>query len=320
MEYPLVTVFGGSGFIGRHTVRALAQAGYRIRVAVRRPKRANYLQPMGQAGQIQIVECNVRDSEEVTAAVAKANAVVNLVGVLRQRGRQRFKALHVDAAVRIAKAAMDANATTLVHVSALGASLGSKARYAYSKAIGEARVREEFPAATILRPSLVYGPEDKFFNRFAHLARFSLAIPVVGDGQKKFQPVFVGDVASAIANSVKDPTNARGRTYDLGGPGIYGFQDLLEIMLRETNRKRKIVHLPMTLSAIGAALTQFLPYAPLTLDQVRMLKQDSVIARGALSFDELRIAPTTVEAMVPTYLWRFRPRGQFQPMAKPALA
>jgi uncharacterized protein YbjT (DUF2867 family) len=320
MEYPLVTVFGGSGFIGRHAVRALAEAGYRIRVAVRNPKTANYLQPMGQVGQIKIVECNVRNTAEVAAAVEKANAVVNLVGVLNQSGRQRFKALHVDAAVRIAKAAMDACATTLVHISALGVSLDSKSRYAYTKAKGEARVRDEFPAATVLRPSLVYGPEDTFFNRFARWARFSPIIPIIGNGRTKFQPVFVGDVASAIVNSVKDSANARGRSYDLGGPGIYSFQELLEIVLRETDRKRGFLHVPRAVAATGAALTQFLPYAPLTVDQVRLLKQDSVIARGALSFDDLRIMPTTVEAMVPTYLWRFRAKGQFQPMAKPALA
>ncbi len=315
MTYQVVTVFGGSGFIGRHTVRALAQAGYRVRVAVRKPNNANYLLPAGTVGQIQIVKTNVLDDEAVAEAVRGAHAVVNLVGVLKPWGSQRFEALHVDAAAHIAKAAADANVQVLVHLSALGASLESPSSYARSKAKGETKVREAFPAATILRPSLVFGPEDEFFNRFAGLARFSPFLPLIGGGQTKFQPVFVGDVAAAIRKAGADPATARGRAYDLGGPVAYSFKELLEIVLRETGRKRILLPIRFALASFGAALTQFLPLAPLTMDQVTLLKQDNVPAKGALAFDDLRIEPTTVEAIVPNYLWRFRPKGQFHEMA-----
>ena len=297
MEYPLVTVFGGSGFVGRHAVQALAEAGYRIRVAVRRPKAANYLQPLGQVGQIQIVKCDVTDAKMIAAAVKNANAVINLVGIQRQGNRQRFKALHVEAASRIAKAAMDANAPVLVHVSALGASLTSSARFAYTKAMGEALVREAFPAATILRPSLIYGPEDKFFNRFAWLARLSPVLPLRGDGENKCQPVFVSDVARAIVKAVKDPAATRGRSYDMGGPGVYSIKDLVGLVLEQTGRKRAV---------LGVGLSRN--------------KRDSVIPRGALSFGDLGITPTTVEAILPTYLWRFRSKEMLRGRAKAVAA
>ena len=296
MEYPLVTVFGGSGFVGRHAVQALAEAGCRIRVAVRRPKAANFLQPLGQVGQIQTVKCDVTDANMIAAAVKNANAVVNLVGIQRQSSRQRFKALHIEAASRIAKAAMDANASVLVQISALGASLRSPARFAYTKAMGEALVREAFPAATILRPSLVYGPEDKFFNRYAWLARLSPVLPLGGGGEIKCQPVFVSDVARAILKAVKDPAATRGRSYDLGGPGVYSIKDLVGLILEETGRKRPVVDVGL-----------------------RLAKRDSVIPRGALSFGDLGITPTTVEAILPTYLWRFR-SSKFRGRAKAAAA
>ncbi|MGA7712960.1 MAG: complex I NDUFA9 subunit family protein [Rhizomicrobium sp.] len=297
MEYPLVTVFGGSGFVGRHAVQALAEAGYRIRVAVRRPKAANFLQPLGQVGQIQIVKCDVTDAKTIAASVKNAHAVINLVGIQRQSSRQRFKTLHVEAASRIAKAAMDANAPVFVHVSALGASLTSSARFAYTKAMGEALVREAFPAATILRPSLIYGPEDKFFNRFAWLARLSPVLPLGGDGENKCQPVFVGDVARAIVKAVKDPAATRGRSYDLGGPGVYSIKDLVGLVLEQTGRKRAV---------LGVGLSRN--------------KRDSVIPRGALSFDDLGITPTTVEAILPTYLWRFRSKEKLRGRAKAVAA
>ncbi|MDE1940251.1 MAG: complex I NDUFA9 subunit family protein [Alphaproteobacteria bacterium] len=315
MTYELVTVFGGSGFIGRHTVRALAQAGYRVRVAVRKPNNANYLLPAGTVGQIQILKSNVLRDDDVAEAVHGAHAVINLVGVLKPWGSQRFEALHVDAAARVAAAAAEAGAQVMVHLSALGASLESASSYARSKAKGEAKVREAFPAATILRPSLVFGPEDDFFNRFAGMARFSPFLPLIGGGQTKFQPVFVGDVAAAIRKAVVDPATARGRAYDLGGPVAYSFRELLEIVLRDTGRRRILLPIPFALASFGAALTQFLPLAPLTMDQVTLLKQDNVLLKGALTFDDLRLDPTTVEAIVPSYLWRFRPKGQFHAMA-----
>ncbi|MDE2113212.1 MAG: complex I NDUFA9 subunit family protein [Alphaproteobacteria bacterium] len=315
MTYQLVTVFGGSGFVGRHAVRALAHAGYRVRVAVRKPNNANYLLPAGTVGQIQILKTNVLRDADVAEAAHGAHAVVNLVGILKPWGSQRFETLHIDSAARIAAAAAEAGAQVMVHMSALGASLESASSYARSKAKGEAKVREAFPAATIVRPSLVFGPEDDFFNRFAGMARFSPFLPLIGGGQTKFQPVFVGDVAAAICKAVTDPATARGRAYDLGGPAVYSFKELLEIVLRETGRRRILMPIPFALATFGAALTQFLPLAPLTVDQVTLLKQDNVLAKGALTFDDLRLDPTTVDAIVPSYLWRFRPKGQFRELA-----
>ncbi len=314
----LVTVFGGSGFLGRHTVRALADAGYRIRVAVRRPNLANYLLPMGQVGQIQIVKANVLKPKDVTAAISGADAVVNLVGVLYARGRQSFENLHVKAAETIATAAKAADAKVLVHLSSMGVSPKSPSAYARSKAAGEWRVREAFPAATILRPSIVFGPEDAFFNRFATLARYLPFLPLVGGGRTRFQPVFAGDVAAAVLKAVADPALARGRTYELGGPSVYTFRELMEFILKQTARKRALIGVPFWLASLEASWLQFLPNPPLTPDQVRLLKQDNVMSPGALALCDLGIQPDSVEAIVPSYLWRFRPKGQYQAFARGA--
>ena len=234
------------------------------------------------------------------------------MGVLRQSGRQRFAKLHRDAAADLAKAAMAAGASTFVHVSALGASPASASLYARTKAEGELKVREAFPAATILRPSLLVGPEDNFFNRFAGLARMRPLVPflpLVGGGKTKFQPVYVGDVADAIARAVSDPASARGRTYELAGPTVYSFRELMELMLHETCRSIPLVPVPFGLASLGASL---LPFGPLTADQVRLLKSDSVMTKGALGLADLGIDADSIEAVIPSYLWRFRPQGQFQ--------
>ena len=319
MSNPLVTVFGGTGFVGRHTVRALAKAGYRIRVAVRHPHKGFFLPPMGTVGQIALVKCDAHESDQIAAAVRGADAVVNLTGVLVSRGDQSFEAIHVEAAEAIAMAARDAGAKTLVHVSAIGADKEAVSKYAASKGEGEERVRVAFPGAAILRSSLVFGPEDGFFNRFAALARVLPALPLIGGGLSKFQPVFVGDVAAAIARCAGDPALGV-RTYELGGPTVYSFKELMEIVLRETGRKRMLVPFPFALASLKAIFLQFLP-GPLRLtpDQVTLLKSDNVVT-GADTLASLGIVPTSVEAEVPSYLWRFRAKGQYDEIAKVSAA
>lgn len=312
MNNSLVAVFGGSGFLGRYAVSALAKAGYRIRVGIRHPNLGNFLLPMGQVGQIQLVKANILNPEHVAATISGAEAVINLVGILRQSGRQRFGRLHRDVPGEIAKAALEAGASTFVHVSSLGVSPNSPSIYARTKAEGEMRVRDAFPAATILRPSLLFGPEDNFFNQFADMARFSPFLPLIGGGKTKFQPVYVGDVAAAIAKAVMDPSSTRGRTYELGGPTVYTFKELMEIILRETCRKRALLPIPFALASIGAAVANLSPWPPITPDQVRLLKTDNVMTKGALGLRDIGVEPDSLEAILPSYLWRFRPQGQFQ--------
>jgi uncharacterized protein YbjT (DUF2867 family) len=314
MSKSLVTVFGGTGFLGRHTVRALAKAGHRIRVAVRHPGKGFFLPPMGSVGQIALVKCNVREAAQVEAAAAGSDAVINLTGLLYQRGEQSFEAVHVEAAETIARAARGAGAATLVHVSAIGADRDAASSYAASKGEGEMRMREAFPGAAILRPSIVFGPEDDFFNRFAALARALPALPLIGGGHTKFQPVFVGDVATAIKRCSGDP-DLGGKIYELGGPAIYNFRELLEIILRETCRKRLLLPVPFALATLQAMILQFAPKPLLTPDQVTLLKSDNVVA-GANGLTALGIVPTSVEAEVPAYLWRFRPKGQYDDLAR----
>ncbi len=311
----LVTVFGASGLVGRHTVRALAKADWRIRAVCRHPNLANYLLPAGHVGQIRLFKGNVRDDESVVAALAGADVAVNLTGVLYSRGGQNFEAIHTDAARRIGRCAREAGVKALVHISAIGADVDAESSYAQSKGRGEKALREEFPDATILRPSLVFGPEDHFFNKFAWLARISPALPLIGGGHTKFQPVFVGDVAAAILRCIDDAATG-GKTYELGGPTVYSFKELLQFILHETGRKRLLVPWPFFLASINAFFLQMpsllLPIAPLlTVDQVRLLKSDNVVHAGALTLADLGIAPDAVEAVVPSYIRRFRPRGQF---------
>jgi NADH dehydrogenase len=305
--------------VGRHTVRALAGAGWRIRAVCRHPNLANFLLPSGLPGQIQLFKGNVRDDDSVTRALEGATAAVNLTGVLYGHGKQSFEALHADAARRIGRLAREAGVKTLVHVSAIGADANADSSYAASKGRGEKVLREEFPGATILRPSLVFGPEDAFFNKFAWLARLSPVLPLIGGGRTKFQPVFVGDVAAAILRCLED-TATSGKTYELGGPTVYTFKELLQLILRETGRKRLLVPVPFFLASIKAFFLQMpsllLPIAPLlTVDQVRLLKNDNVVHEGVLTLADLGITPVAVEAIVPSYLWRFRAKGQFQEIA-----
>jgi uncharacterized protein YbjT (DUF2867 family) len=311
----LVTIFGGSGFVGRHTVRALANEGWRIRVAVRCPNTAHFLRPMGRVGQIQLVKANVLKDADVAAAVEGADAVINLVGLLTQWGAQRFDAVHVEAAARIARAAKESGVKRMIHVSALGVDAQAPARYFRTKAQGEAKVREAFPEVTIFRPSLMFGPEDTFFNRFAALMRMvPFAFPLFGEGKTRFQPVFVGDVARAMAQVLANDATKAG-TYELAGPEEMTLKQVLELVSRETNRKRLFVPLPLVAARVQGFFLQFLPWPPLTLDQARMLETDTILSGRNPGLKDLGIIPTAAEAIIPSYLWRFRKRGQFEEAA-----
>jgi NADH dehydrogenase len=313
MRGELVTVFGGSGFIGRYVVRRLAREGWQVRVAVRRPDEALFLKTAGHVGQVTPVAANVRDQDSVRAAVAGASAVVNLVGILFQAGPQRFDAVHAQGAGNIAAAAASAGVRALAHVSAIGADPQSAASYGRSKAAGEAAVTRTFPAATIVRPSIVFGPEDSFFNRFARMALLSPVLPLIGGGTTRFQPVYVLDVAEALARAIEDPAAHAGKTYELGGPRIYSFRELMGLMLDEIGRKRCLCSLPFALATLQGAVLQSIPYItpPLTADQVKLLKRDNVVGPQALGFKELGITPTALEPILPTYLDRYRPHGYY---------
>jgi|SRR5579872_1112281 len=309
----LVTVFGGSGFLGRHVVRALANRGYRIRVAVRQPELTGHLQPLGRVGQIHAMQANVRVAPSVEAAARDADAVINLVGILFERGRQRFESVLAEGAENVARAAAAAGAR-LVHISAIGADESSPSDYARSKADGERRVVAADPQATIMRPSIVFGPEDEFFNRFAALARLSPVLPLPGGGHTRFQPVFAGDVAEAIALAVDGDAKA-GVIYELGGPEVKTFKELMEFILATIERRRLLLPLPFELMKLQAMVLQFLPKPPLTPDQVELLKSDNVVSTAAheqgRTLEALGIVPNPVAAVVPDYLWRFRKTGQF---------
>ncbi|MGE0060518.1 MAG: complex I NDUFA9 subunit family protein [Xanthobacteraceae bacterium] len=309
----LVTVYGGSGFLGRHVVRALAQRGYRIRVAVRRPDLAFHLQPLGRVGQIHAVQANLRYPESVEAAAHGADAVVNLVGLLFERGRQRFDEVHVNGSERVAQAAASHGAR-MVQISAIGADANGTAQYARTKAEAERRVLAALPGAVIVRPSIVFGPEDDFFNRFAGLARISPVLPLIGGGHTKFQPVFAGDVARAIADAV-DGKARGGAAYELGGPTVYSFKQLMEFVLETIGRKRILAPLPFPIAKLKAGILQFMPTPLLTPDQVELLRTDNIVSEAAVrdnrTLTSFGIVPESIESIVPTYLWRFRKTGQF---------
>ncbi|MBL8838172.1 MAG: complex I NDUFA9 subunit family protein [Alphaproteobacteria bacterium] len=306
-----ITVFGGSGFVGQYVVRRLAQQGWIIRVATRDPVVASQLKPLGNVGQIVPMRVDVRDPAAVETAVNGADAVVNLVAVLYESGVQTFRALHVEAAGRIAAAAAKAGATRFVQVSSIGADPAAASAYARTKAEGERAVLAAFPAATIIRPSIVIGPEDGFFNRFARMALMSPVLPLIGGGHTRFQPVFVGDLAEAITRALADPA-AAGRIYEIGGPRVYSFRELMEIMLAEIGRSRMLVSVPFKLAELKGAILQHLPGPKLlTRDQVILLKQDNVVHQGVPGLAELGVPATPIEAIIPTYLDIYRRGGRF---------
>src|SRR5262245_19916532 len=309
----LVTVFGGSGFLGRHITRLLCKRGYRVRAAVRRPDLAGHLQPLGRVGQVHAVQANLRYPASVEAAVQGADVVINLVGILFERGRQRFETVQGEGPGVVARACAAAGAR-LIHVSALGASSESPALYARTKALGEQAVQAEAPGAIIFRPSIVFGPEDEFFNRFAAIARVSPVLPLIGGGETRFQPVFVGDVAAAVCLAA-DGSAKPGAIYELGGPDVRTFRQLMEFVLATTERRRLLLPIPFPLAEFDAWFLQFMPKPLLTPDQVRLLKADNVVSdaavRAGLTLQGLGIEPRSITAIVPSYLWRFRKTGQY---------
>lgn len=309
----LVTVYGGSGFLGRHVVRALAKRHYRIRVACRRPELAGHLQPLGRVGQIQPVQANLRHPGSVEAAARDADAIVNLVGILSETGRQKFDAVQRSGAELVARAAATQGAR-MVQVSAIGANRDSASGYARSKAQGEEAVLAAVPSAVIVRPSIMFGPEDTFFNRFAAMARMLPALPLIGGGLTRFQPVFAGDVATAIADAIEGKATP-GSIYELGGPDVLTFKQLMQFTLDTIKRKRALVPLPFPIASLMASVLQFVPGAPLTPDQVEMLRTDNVVSddakRDSRTLEAFGITPDSIGVIVPTYLWRFRKTGEF---------
>ncbi|MBA1139981.1 complex I NDUFA9 subunit family protein [Mesorhizobium neociceri] len=314
----LVVVFGGSGFVGRHIVRALAKRGYRIRVPVRRPDLAGHLQPLGNVGQIQPVQANVRVRWSVDRAVQGADHVINLVAILHESGRQKFNTVHEFGSRAVAEAARSVGAG-LTHISALGADLNAQSDYARTKALGEKAVLETIPDAVIFRPSINFGPEDSFFNRFADMARYSPVLPLIGGGQTKFQPVYVGDVAEAVARSVEGKIKG-GQIYELGGPQVLTFKQCMEELLTVIERKRLLVPVPWWVANLQASVLGLLPNPLLTKDQVLQLREHNIVSEEANKANRtlagLDIQPQSIGAILPSYLWRFRAAGQFQ--RKPA--
>lgn len=311
---PIVTVFGGSGFIGRYAVRKLAKAGWRVRVAVRRPNEAMFLRTAGDVGQVETIQANIRDDASTERAIAGSDAVVNLVGILFPTGKQTFDAVQRDGAERIAKFTAAHGIDRLVHISAIGADAESEVSYQRTKAEAEAAVLAHVPTATILRPSLVFGPEDEFFNRFAGMARLSPVLPLIG-GETRFQPVYVGDVAEAVMRSLESGA-AQGQVFELGGPEVVTMREVFELIMEETGRNRAVLPVPGWLARIQAAVFEWpnrlFGMAPLlTRDQVAMLDVDNIVSENAKTLDDLEVKGTTLEAILPTYLYRYRASGQY---------
>ncbi|HUX79832.1 MAG TPA: complex I NDUFA9 subunit family protein [Alphaproteobacteria bacterium] len=299
-----VTIFGGSGFVGRYLVQKFADKGDLIRVAVRNPIAANFLKPLGEVGQIALVQASILSSDDIARAVLGADVVINLVGILVEKGSQTFESIHVEGARRVAEKAFEMGVPTLLHMSALGANKDSPSCYASSKARGEEAVLKHFPQATIFRPSVIFGAEDQFLNRFAQMALISPFLPLVGGGETLFQPVYVGDVADCFLKaSIK--REARGRTYEIGGPEIYSFKALMEYLLNTIHRKRILMPLPFWLAQGIGIFTQFLPNSPLTPDQVKLLKSNSVVSPDSLGAKDLGIRAKALEALAPLYLARY---------------
>ncbi len=314
MSARLVTVFGGSGFLGRHLVQRLAANGDRVRVAVRDSEAAQFLKVMGGVGQITPMTADIANDSQVAAAVRGAGAVVNLAGILSESWRQTFKRIHTEGAANVARAASEAGAKRLVQISAIGADKDSRAKYARTKAAGEEAVKAAFAHASIVRPSVMFGPEDKFFNMFAGFALISPVLPLFGvnvfsDGGTKFQPVYVGDVAGAIMKILSDPGTV-GKTYELGGPEVYSYKQIMELMLKQIGRRRLLIPVPFLLARFEAWFLEKAPNPLLTRDQLRLLEKDNVVGEAAMTFKNLGVTPTPAEAVLPAYLHRFRPQTQ----------
>ena len=305
MQAKQITVFGANGFIGRHLVRRLAKTGAIIRVPTRHPEQALALKPMGDVGQITALPCSVRSDVSIRDAIGSSDAVINLIGILYENGQDKFQCLHVETAARLARCAKEQGVKQFVQMSALGASHQSMSAYAKSKAAGEQAVQTFFPEATLIRPSIVFGPEDGFFNLFASLALISPVLPLIGGGQTRFQPVYVGDVAEAVIHILQSP-DARTRVYELGGPQVYTFESLLRLLLTVIHRHRCFMEIPWTLAKGLAFFLEFMPHPLLTRDQVELLKSDNIVSGLHNTFHDLGIHPAAAEVILPTYLERFR--------------
>ncbi len=319
----LVTIYGGSGFAGRYIARRMAKAGWRVRVAVRRPNEALFVKPYGVVGQVEPIFCNIRDDASVREAMSSADAVVNCVGILAEDGKNRFDAVQSDGAARIARLAAEEGITSMVHISAIGADPESESDYARSKALGEAGILRHMPSAVILRPSIIFGPEDQFFNRFAAMTKLGPVLPVVG-ADTKFQPVYVDDVACAAEKALIQ--GAAPGIYELGGPDVKTFRSLMEDMLDTIHRRRLVVNIPFfaaRIMAFGFDMLQILSAGlikngMITRDQVKNLARDNVVAEGMDGFSKLGLKPTSLSAILPEYLWRFRPSGQYDAIKRSA--
>lgn len=318
----LVTIFGGSGFVGRYIARRMAKEGWRVRVAVRNTNEAMFVRPYGVVGQVEPVFCNIRDDASVAAVTEGADAVVNCVGVLDEVGKNTFAAVQAEGAARIARVAASMGVSRMVHVSAIGADAGAASAYARTKAEGEAGVLQHMPAAIILRPSIIFGPEDQFFNRFAGMTRLGPVLPVIG-AETRFQPVYVDDIAAAAVKGVLGEAEAG--IYELGGPDVHSFRELMQQMLQVVRRRRLIVNIPFWVGRIMAfgfglvwAVSLGIVKGPVTKDQVINLAVDNVVSEDAKGFDALGIQPTAMQAVLPDYLWRFRPSGQYDAIKESA--
>jgi NADH dehydrogenase len=315
MDIRQVTVFGGAGFIGRYVVRALAARGMRVRVAVRHPELADFTRMAGDVGQVMAVQANLRFPQSVAAAVGGSDAVVNATGIFYERGRQRYRTVHVDGARHIGEASAKAGVRRLVHISGIGVQQPRTGNaFVESKALAEHEMNRAFPGVTILRPSVVFGPEDRFFNRLAGAARLAPFMPVFAGGHARFQPVYVGDVAAAVARAIADSRTAFG-AYELGGPRAYTYRELVELTLRVIHRRKRIISVPVLPVRIAAFFAEFLPVPPITRDQLDLMTRDNVVTPGRPGFAELGIVPRTAEAILPMYLDRYRPAGRYDIVA-----
>ena len=303
-----ITIFGGSGFVGRYVVSRLAARGCEIRVVTRRPDRASFLKVYGDVGQIVPLASDLRDEKALLSTMEGSTAVINLIGIIAQSKRESFESVHVEVPRRIGLACNQLGIKNVVHLSAIGASVGAEAEYSRSKGYGERVLMETLPEVKIVRPSLIFGPEDKFFNLFAQVMTLSPLIPLMGGGKTRFQPVYVGDCAQAVINALEVSEQ---KTYEAGGPHIYTFRELMELISKTIRRKRWFYSVPWSVAFLKARVLEVLPSPLLTRDQVRLLMKDSVVSSGALTLEDLGITPTAVEAIIPSYLERFRPGGRF---------
>lgn len=323
MTPPIVTIFGGSGFVGRYVARRMAQRGWRVRVAVRRPNEAIFVRPYGEVGQVEPILANIRDDASTRSAIEGAAAVINCVGILQQDRRQKFKNVQVEGASRVARLAAECGVERLVHISAIGADANSDSAYARTKAAGEGAVTAAFPAATILRPSVIFGREDQFFNRFAGMARFSPVLPLVG-AKTRFQPIYVDDVAEAACRAAAG--DAAPGLYELGGPRVYTFRELMKIMLEKIRRRRLLLPLPFFAAKIVAGLLDAMQAVTfglivnrqLTRDQVDLLRDDNIVSDDARTLADIGVSPTSVESVISDYLYSYRPSGQYDAIMESA--